>query len=147
MGYFSSSLNNMEVSRAAEKITLQNARESKTTNYPVQEPETFSCCFDSLNSAPFSLSLPIFQLASLHFLLSGNFTSEVPSFLEPSSLLTLGLSLIWILIQQKETKVILCDHKKLSASLRNEWHPTTFLELWVSGWTTIHQADESTANA
>ena len=119
MGYFSSSLNNMEVSRAAEKITLQNARESKTTNYPVQEPETFSCCFDSLNSAPFSLSLPIFQLASLHFLLSGNFTSEVPSFLEPSSLLTLGLSLIWILIQQKETKVILCDHKKLSASLRS----------------------------
>ena len=139
MGYFSSSLNNMEVSRAAEKITLQNARESKTTNYPVQEPETFSCCFDSLNSAPFSLSLPIFQLASLHFLLSGNFTSEVPSFLEPSSLLTLGLSLIWIFIQQKETKVILYGHKKLSASLRNEWHPTTFLELWVSGWTAIHK--------
>lgn len=65
--------NNMEVSRAAEKITLQNARESKTANYPVQEPETFSCCFDSLNSAPFSLSLPIFQLASLHLLLFWQF--------------------------------------------------------------------------
>lgn len=64
----------MEVSRAMEKIILQNAKESKTTNYPVQEPETFGCCFDSLNSALFSLSLPIFQLAPLYFLLSGNFT-------------------------------------------------------------------------
>lgn len=59
MGYFSSTLNNMEVSTSMEKIILQNARESKTANYPVQESETAGCCFDNLNSALSSLIQPI----------------------------------------------------------------------------------------